>query len=138
MPKSSRPGRLAEKVGYKRPPKHSQFKPGQSGNSKGRPKGSRSIGTIFRKIAELKYAVTENGRTRKYTALEIALRRLANDAMRGDQNAIKLWLVLQDRYSDSGEVSLSLDELQTEDKEILARYLPTGRRTTKSRSKRGK
>jgi hypothetical protein len=30
-----------EKVGYKRPPKATQFKPGKTGNARGRPKGSR-------------------------------------------------------------------------------------------------
>jgi hypothetical protein len=29
------------RVGYKRPPQHSKFKPGQSGNPKGRPKGAK-------------------------------------------------------------------------------------------------
>jgi hypothetical protein len=30
------------KVGYGRPPLHGQFKPGTSGNKKGRPKGGRN------------------------------------------------------------------------------------------------
>ena len=32
-----------EKVGYRRPPKKSRFKPGQSGNPKGRPKGTKNL-----------------------------------------------------------------------------------------------
>ncbi len=36
-------GRKSSKVGYCNPPKHSQFKPGQSGNPLGRPKGTISF-----------------------------------------------------------------------------------------------
>lgn len=32
-----------DKVGYRKPPKHAQFKPGQSGNPAGRPKGQRNF-----------------------------------------------------------------------------------------------
>ena len=30
-------------IGYKKPPKHTQFKPGQSGNPKGRPQKPQTI-----------------------------------------------------------------------------------------------
>ena len=88
-------------VGYKRLPKASQFKPGRSGNPKGRPKGSRSVGAIVAKVLGQKIAVTENGETRLIPAIEAAVRRLANDAMRGDLGAVKLLLDLNDRYADS-------------------------------------
>ena len=32
-------------VGYRKPPVHTRFKPGQSGNPKGRPKGPRNLAT---------------------------------------------------------------------------------------------
>ena len=32
-------------IGYGRPPKHTQFKKGQSGNPEGRPKGIKSLST---------------------------------------------------------------------------------------------
>ena len=34
-------------VGYGKPPRKSQFKPGQSGNPKGRPKGRKGFSTIL-------------------------------------------------------------------------------------------
>ena len=63
-------------VGYGRPPKASQFRPGNSGNPKGRPKGSRSVGALLKVAIEQKVAVTENGKTRRIPALEVMLRRL--------------------------------------------------------------
>jgi hypothetical protein len=116
----------AEYVGYRHPPTATRFKAGKSGNPKGRPKGSRPVGSILRDIIQQKVAVTEGGKTRKIPALEVMFRRLANDAMRSDQKAIKLLLSLVDRYSESPEAKIELNEMLAEDEEILARYLPGG------------
>ncbi|MGC2222184.1 MAG: DUF5681 domain-containing protein [Methylocella sp.] len=110
-------------VGYRRPPKASQFMAGKSGNPKGRPKGSRPVGAVLQDIIQQKIAVTENGKTRRIPALEVMLRRLANDAMRSDPRAMKLLLALIDRYSDSPETALRPGDVLAEDQEILAQYL---------------
>ncbi len=110
-------------VGYRRPPKASQFMAGKSGNPKGRPKGSRTVAAVLQDIIRQKIAVTENGKTRRIPALEVMLRRLANDAMRSDPRAIKLLLSLVDRYGDSPEAALRLGDVLAEDRAILAQYL---------------
>jgi Family of unknown function (DUF5681) len=112
-----------QSVGYGRPPKATQFKKGQSGNPKGRPKGSRPIGAVLQEILGQRIAVTENGRTRRLPALEVMLRRLANDAMRNEPVALKLMLSLFDRYGESPEAGIRLDEVLAEDKAILANYI---------------
>jgi Family of unknown function (DUF5681) len=86
------------KVGYGRPPKASRFAPGKSGNPRGRPKGSRSVGGILNGIMSQKVTVSEGGRTRRVSRLEVMLLRLANDAARGDARVTKLLLELNDRY----------------------------------------
>jgi hypothetical protein len=96
-------------VGYRRPPKASQFTTGKSGNPKGRPKGGRSVGEILKEVIRQKVAVTENGNTRRIPALEAMLRRLANDAMRSDPKARKLLLQLIERYPDSHEANANPD-----------------------------
>ena len=93
-------------VGYRRPPKATQFTAGKSGNPKGRPKGSRPVGAVLQDIIRQKIAVTENGKTRRVPALEVMLRRLVNDAMRSDPRAVKLLLSLVDRYAESPETAL--------------------------------
>jgi hypothetical protein len=110
-------------VGYRRPPKTTQFKPGESGNPKGRPKGGRPVGTLLQDILQQKVAVTENGKTKRIPVLEVMLRRLANDAMRGEQRSIKFLLMLLEHYGDSSQTKLQLGEMLAEDAEILAEYL---------------
>jgi uncharacterized protein DUF5681 len=112
-------------IGYRRPPKNTQFKKGKSGNPNGRPKGSRNVGAILSEVMKQKVSVTENGKTRRMPALEVMLRRLVNDAMRNDQAALKIVLPLIDRYAEPEEAEVSLDQLLDEDREILARYRRT-------------
>jgi hypothetical protein len=113
-------------VGYQKPPKATRFQPGQSGNPKGRPKGTRSVGAILQEVVQQRVTVTENGKTRRLPAMEVAMRRLVNDAMRGEHNAIKLLLQLADRYSESPEAGRQLREILAEDQVILAQYMPKG------------
>lgn len=121
MPK--RKSDSAYAVGYKRPPKSTRFKPGVSGNPKGKPKGSRPVGALLQQIIQQKIAVSENGTTRRLPVLEIMLRRLANDAMRGEQRSIKFLLSLMEHYGDSSQTTLQLGEMLAEDAKILAEYL---------------
>lgn len=76
------------KVGYGRPPANTQFKKGQSGNPKGRPKGSFNVSTLFMKTLREKVVVNENGKRKKVTKLEAALKQLVNKAASGDLRAI--------------------------------------------------
>lgn len=78
----SRSGR--EKVGYGRPPAKTRWKKGQSGNPKGRPKGSLSFNTLLAKALERKVLVTKNGRTQKMTCREAAVEAVIGLALKGD------------------------------------------------------
>ena len=51
-------------------------------------------------------AVPKTEETRRLPALEVILRRLANDAMRSEPRALKLLLALYDRYGDSPQTDL--------------------------------
>jgi hypothetical protein len=125
-------------VGYGRPPKATQFAKGESGNPRGRPKGTRTVGAMLQEILRQKIAVTENGRTRRLPALEVILRRLTNDAMRSEPRALKLLLALNDRYGESAQSDLHLDEILAEDKAILASFLNQPPRASATKDKPGK
>jgi hypothetical protein len=85
-------------VGYGRPPAARRFQPGQSGNSKGRPKALRSAKAVVNAIANSKIAVTENGKRKKRTMREIAIFRMFELAVKGDKGAITEVIKLMDRY----------------------------------------
>lgn len=76
-------------VGYGRPPRHSQFKKGQSGNPKGRRRKFLSERDIVEAELRKYVSVTENGREVKLTKLEYMIRNQINAALRGDGRAIK-------------------------------------------------
>jgi Family of unknown function (DUF5681) len=122
---SSRKGRSPDYVvGYRRPPKATRFQPGTSGNSGGRPKGSRTVSAVLKEILEQKIVVTENGVSRRVRKLEVMIHRLVNDAVRGEPRALKLLLSLNDRYEASPVTKLQLGELLAEDQAILTQYFP--------------
>lgn len=112
-----------DRVGYRRPPKGSQFKPGQSGNPRGRPPGVKSLSDIVRKIVGQKVTITENGRTRRVPRLEAILLRAAGEASRGDARALRLLLQLTERYGESAQSATERETMAAEDVAILRRYL---------------
>src|SRR5215211_2000918 len=71
-------------VGYKRPPLHTRFKPGQSGNPSGRAKGSQNIRTLFTKIMREKVSLREGANVRQVSKAEAILRGMIVSALKGD------------------------------------------------------
>jgi uncharacterized protein DUF5681 len=74
-------------VGYKRPPRHSQFKPGQSGNPRGRPAGVRNLKADL--LDELREDVTicENGREQRVSKQRAVIKTLVAAAIKGNLRA---------------------------------------------------
>jgi uncharacterized protein DUF5681 len=74
-----------EKVGYKQPPRRSQFKPGVSGNPRGRPKRKLDIGLALNQALNEK-VVTEPGKT--VTGMEALIQSIVDRVLRGESKAI--------------------------------------------------
>jgi len=121
-------------VGYGRPPAEHQYKPGQSGNPKGRPKGAKNESTILHQLLHRKVELRIGGRLKKVTLLEAILLRIAEDSLKGNTKSASFLL---NRYGAivSGEAPSSV--LSEDDQDILeafARRLDE-QRHTKAKSK---
>jgi hypothetical protein len=75
-------------IGYGKPPKASQFKPGVSGNRKGRPKRTPSdLATEILDVLESPIRHREGAQEKMSPAWELNLRALMQRALRGDPDA---------------------------------------------------
>ena len=111
------------KVGYKKPPKHTQFKPGQSGNPKGLGKRDETPKTVFKEEMAERFPITRKGKTVRVSALRIAMKRAKVKAMEGDLKAFALLLRLCERWGlDEAKEALA-QELQPDDAGIIKRAL---------------
>ena len=52
-------------VGYKKPPQHTRFKQGQSGNPRAKPKRSHDFASLLTEILDERVTMTENGQPRR-------------------------------------------------------------------------
>ena len=110
-------------VGYGRPPVASRFKPGESGNKRGRPTAKKTVGqTIEEALARL-YTVNESGRVSKITAEALIFRNLVAGAARGDPRLIRILFDFRKQYQNGRETRLDLAGLAAEDRSILDAFL---------------
>lgn len=82
-----------EAVGYGKPPKSSRFKPGQSGNPKGRRKKKRSDSgkthDVLDGVLDELFTIGTGDNARKVTKREAILRAQFNKALKGDIRALE-------------------------------------------------
>ncbi len=83
---------LDNEVGYCKPPKHSQFKKGHSGNPKGRPKKDQTVPETFRRIGKQKVRVNGKHGPEFITKFEASVTQLFNKAATGDVRAMQILL----------------------------------------------
>ena len=110
-------------VGYKKPPHHSRFQPGRSGNPRGRQKGVRNLGSDVKRTLEVPVRLNEQGRARRVSTQEAALLRLREKALKGDARSIVQILELARIFNNSTAAEPVGDKaLAAEDQAILDAY----------------
>lgn len=116
-------------VGYAKPPQATQFKPGQSGNPKGRQKGAKNFATLFEEELEARIPVTENGKRKKITKRRAAVKQVVNKAAGGDVKAIGT-ILNESRLHESQPSNRPVQEVPSsaEDQQVIAGILDRIRR----------
>ena len=110
-------------VGYGKPPKHSQFKKGKSGNPRGRPKGSKNLTTLIKRELDSRITVEQNGKKRKIRRKEALVKSLVNDALRGKDRPREKIFDFVERAEKNDVEQPSESVLAQRDTQILERFL---------------
>ena len=114
------------KVGYGKPPKETRFKPGQSGNPKGRPKNSKNTFELLQKEVDKQIILKEGGKEVKLTKKQAMLRHLINKAVQGDTRSMFFLFnqLLSLDVKEEEKIKL-VEDISETDKEILMNFLKT-------------
>ena len=92
-----RDGEGEYRVGYGKPPLHTRFKQGQSGNPKGRPRGAKNLASLLNEALNELVLVAEDGGRKRISKRKAAFKQLVNEAAKGNWRALKLLVdILQD------------------------------------------
>ena len=138
---SKKTGKGDYDVGYGKPPTQTQFQKGVSGNPRGRPKGSKNLKALARKVMNTKVTIRENGKTRTVSKAEAMLMAVFNRGLGGDASAARVSLGVMQLALAEGEGPGGLPEsgpLHTQDdltvlSDLMKRYGGEPMRTPKSK-----
>lgn len=108
-------------VGYAKPPKAHRFKPGQSGNPKGRKKGVKNHATIVKDLMQRTVPVPMRGKIRKISLREAIYLRIADDSLKGNIKSAA-FLFNRDQMTEMGNDDIR-EGLDDDDKAVLEAYL---------------
>ena len=130
----NKPEKEVYDIGYGKPPKHTQFAKGQSGNTRGRPKGTLNLATVLERTLREKVVINENGSRKTITKLEAAITQLVNKAASGDGHAVRylcqLVISAEERSGVVEPVTQFSDTDQKVMDNVLKRFQQTFRETS--------
>jgi uncharacterized protein DUF5681 len=108
-------------VGYGKPPVHTRFRKGQSGNPKGRPRGRKNLSSLLNDALNGWVIVVENGRRKKITKREAIITQLVNKSAAADLKATQLVIALLQEVEAQADVSAEETALTEADHDIISR-----------------
>jgi hypothetical protein len=110
-------------VGYGKPPVHTRFQPGRSGNPHGRPKGTNNLKTdLVQELGE-RVKVVENGRQITLTKQRLVVKSLTAKAVKGDTKAASILIGLLAQTLGLDPQDESEQRLDPEDEAILEHFV---------------
>lgn len=114
-----------QKCGFCVPPKEHQYQKGQSGNPRGRPRGTRNRNTIVREQMNRKITLTgPNGNSRRISTKEGIIAKQINKALQGNTDSAKWMIELSDAADAEYEAMFTArEQLNHDDKLILQQYV---------------
>ena len=108
-------------IGYGKPPRHTRFRQGRSGNPNGRPKQARNLLTDLQEELQQRITVREGGTERRISRQRAVVMRLLDKALKGELGAIAKLLDLRLRHEAvAGERCEPDAPLSAEEREVLA------------------
>ena len=111
-------------VGFGKPPISSRFKPGHSGNPKGRPKGAMSMATIIRNEADQKITIQEGSKTRTVTKKAALFKATFHRALqKGGKDADTIFRLLERLEPHAGNELLASDDQSSNEADILDAFI---------------
>jgi hypothetical protein len=119
-------------VGYGRPPVNTRFKPGQSGNAKGRPKGRKKMFALLQDALDKRILIREGDSVRKVSTREAIILALMSKALKGDTKTFATIIALTQQ---SGEFERESPHIVRVERVIID---PDGRETDITDYKRPK
>jgi Family of unknown function (DUF5681) len=110
------------KIGYGKPPHHTRFEPGQSGNPRGRPPGSKNLSSLLKKALDEPVIVVENNRRRRIAKRQAIVTQFVNKSAKGDLKATQLLLsILRDLEGRAEPGPVDSDKITEADQQIIKR-----------------
>jgi Family of unknown function (DUF5681) len=108
-------------VGYGKPPLHTRFEKGRSGNPKGRPRGKKNMSTLLSAALDASIIVVENGRRKKITKREAIVTQLVNKSASADLKATQIVLAMLRELDGLADGAASPAAFTEADQEIIQR-----------------
>jgi Family of unknown function (DUF5681) len=107
-------------VGYRKPPRHTRFAKGQSGNPRGRPPGAKNLKTLLSEALNETVIVSENGGRRKVTKRQAIITQLVNRSATADFRAIKILLdIVRDIERQTEPTTPETSDFSEADEKVL-------------------
>ena len=113
-------------VGYGKPPKNTQFKRGQSGNPRGRPKRTRNFKTDLQEELDAPVTISEGGQTKTISRQQAIIKRTVEKALKGDLRAAQMLTQWAGIHLPEDAAASAEELLDSDDLALLARHGITG------------